>query len=151
MLLTRKAPQIDLTLDGRPTATRELRAAVERIAEQCGLDPGERFELKLAATEAVTNALKETPESHTVEVTVAGHEDAVDVEVVDQGVFSPVRAALHRGPDAESGRGIPIILALVDEVEFAQTSSGTRVRMSKRAAPAGRGPSRSGNGDSSLS
>jgi serine/threonine-protein kinase RsbW len=123
-----------LRLDGRSTATRELRAAVERIAKECGLDRGERFDLKLAATEAVTNALKESPENHTVEVTVAGHADAVDVEVVDQGVFSRARAALHRGPDAEGGRGIPIILALVDEVEFAQTGRGTRVRMSKRAA-----------------
>jgi serine/threonine-protein kinase RsbW len=120
--LTRQASHVDLKLDARPTATRELRAAVERVAEECGLDQGERFDLKLAATEAVTNALKGTPESHTVEVSVAGHEDIVDVEVVDQGVFSPVRAALHRGPDSESGRGILIILALVDEVEFAQTS-----------------------------
>jgi serine/threonine-protein kinase RsbW len=130
----RKAAHIDLKLDGRPTATRELRAAVERVAEECGLDAGERFDIELAATEAVTNALKGTPESQAVEVIVAGHEDAVEVEVVDQGVFSPIRAALHRGPDAEGGRGIPIILALVDEVEFAQTSRGTRVRMSKRAA-----------------
>ena len=120
---------------------------MERVAEECGLDAGERFDIELAATEAVTNALKG---SHTVEVTVAGHEDAVDVEVVDQGVFSPIRAALHRGPDAESGRGIPIILALVDEVEFAQTSRGTRVRMSKRAAPRGEGPSSFGSGDSLL-
>jgi len=123
-----------LRLNGRSTATGELRAAVERVAKECRLDRGERFDLKLAATEAVTNALKGSPENHTVEVTVAGHEDAVDVEVVDHGVFSCVRAAPHRGPDAESGRGIPIILALVDEVEFAQTSRGTRVRMSKRAA-----------------
>jgi serine/threonine-protein kinase RsbW len=132
--LTTQALHVDLKLDGRPTATQELRAAVERVAEKCGLDRGERFDLKLAATEAVTNALKESPENHTVEVTVAGREDTVDVEVVDQGVFSRVRAALHRGPDSESGRGIPIILALVDEVEFAQSSRGTRVRMSKRAA-----------------
>jgi serine/threonine-protein kinase RsbW len=136
--LTRQASHVDLKLDARPTATRELRAAVERVAAECGLDQGERFDLKLAATEAVTNALKGTPESHTVEVSVAGREDTVDVEVVDQGVFSPVRAALHRGPDSERGRGIPIILALVDEVGFAQTSRGTRVRMSKRGHAAGR-------------
>jgi serine/threonine-protein kinase RsbW len=148
--LTRQASQVDLKLDGRPTATRELRAAVERVAEECGLDPGERFDLKLAATEAVTNALKGTPERHAVDVTVAGHKDTVDVEVVDQGVFSPVRAALPRGPDSESGRGIPIILALVDEVEFAQTGRGTRVRMSKRAAAADKGPAPFGNGDSFL-
>jgi serine/threonine-protein kinase RsbW len=137
--LTRQASHVDLKLDARPTATRELRAAVDRVAEECGLDRGERFDLKLAATEAVTNALKGSPESDKVEVTVAGHEDTVDVEVVDQGVFSRVRAALHRGLDSESGRGIPIILALVDEVEFVQTGRGTRVRMSKRAAGPGFG------------
>jgi serine/threonine-protein kinase RsbW len=131
--LKRQTSHVDLKLDGRPTATQELRAGVERVAEECGLDPGESFDLKLAATEAVTNALKRTPENHTVDVTVDGHEDVVDVEVVDQGVFSRVRAALHLGPDAESGRGIPLILALVDEVEFAQTRRGTRVRLSKRA------------------
>jgi serine/threonine-protein kinase RsbW len=131
--LTRQDLHVDLRLDNRPTATRELRAAVERVAEECGLDRRERFDLKLAATEAVTNALKGSPKSHTVEVTVAGTERAVDVEVVDQGVFSPVRAARDRGLDAEGGRGIPIILALVDELEFAQTGRGTRVRMSKRA------------------
>jgi serine/threonine-protein kinase RsbW len=134
-----QASHIDLRLDNRPTATRELRAAVERVAEASGLDRRKRFDLMLAATEAVTNALKGSPESHTVEVTVEGHEDAVDVEVVDQGVFSPVRAALDRGPEAESGRGIPIILALVDKLEFAQTARGTRVRMSKRATSPGFG------------
>jgi serine/threonine-protein kinase RsbW len=149
--LTRQTSHVDLKLDGRPTATQELRTAVERVAEECGLDASERFDIELAATEAVTNALKGTPESHVVEVTVAGREDAVDVEVVDQGVFSPIRAALHRGPDAESGRGIPIILALVDEVEFAQTSKGTRVRMSKRATPPDERPSSVGNGDSIFS
>jgi serine/threonine-protein kinase RsbW len=133
-LTSRQASHIDLTLDNRPTATRELRAAVDRVAQASGLDPNESFDIKLAATEAVTNALKGTPESHTVDVRVAGHEDSVEIEIVDHGVFSPVRAALHRGPEAESGRGLPIILALVDEVEFAQTGSGTRVRMSKRAA-----------------
>jgi serine/threonine-protein kinase RsbW len=149
--LTRQDSHIDLRLDNRPTATRELRAAVEHVARACGLDPGERFDLKLAATEAVTNALKGTPGSHTVEVTVAGHDDAVDVEVVDQGVFFPVRMALDRGADAEHGRGIPIILALVDELEFAQTGRGTRVRMSKRARPPGEGPSSFGYGGSIFS
>jgi serine/threonine-protein kinase RsbW len=137
--LTRQVSHVDLKLDGRPTATGELRAVVDRVAAECGLDPGERFDLKLAATEAVTNALKGSPESHTVDVTVAGHEDTVDIEVVDQEVSSRVRAALHLGPDAESGRGIPLILALVDEVEFAQTRRGTRVRMSKRATSPGFG------------
>ena len=130
-----QASYIDLKLDNRPTATTDLRAAVDRVAKECGLDAGERFDLKLAATEAVTNALKGKPRSHTVEVTLAGHDDAVDVEVVGRGVvFSPVHAPVQRGLDAEGGRGIPLMLALVDEVEFAQGGGETRVRLRKRAA-----------------
>ena len=126
---------IALKLANRPSATTDLRAAVDRVAKECGLDAAERFDLKLAATEAVTNALKGKPRSHTVEVTLAGHDDAVDVEVVDRGVvFSPLRAPAQRGLDEEGGRGIPLMLALVDEVEFAQTGGGTRVRLRKRAA-----------------
>jgi len=34
----------------------------------------------------------------------------------------------------EGGRGIPLMLALVDRVEFAQSGQGTRVRMQKRIA-----------------
>jgi serine/threonine-protein kinase RsbW len=112
----------------------DLRAAVDRVAKECGLRADERFDLKLAATEAVTNALKGTPESHTVDVMLAADEDAVDIEVVDRSVFSPVGAALSRELEAESGRGIPLMLALVDEVEFARTGAGTRVRLRKRAA-----------------
>jgi serine/threonine-protein kinase RsbW len=148
--LTRQTSHIDLRLDDRPSATTELRAAVDRVAEGCGLDHAKRFDLKLAATEAVTNALKGTPESQAVEVSVDGHEEAVDVEVVDRGVFSPLRAGLQRGPEAEGGRGLPIMLALVDELKFAQTAAGTRVRMRKWITPARKGPSAFGNADSAF-
>jgi serine/threonine-protein kinase RsbW len=148
--LTKQASHIDLRLGNTPSATSELRAAVDRVAEECGLGRAGSFDLKVAATEAVTNALKGTPASQAVEVSVDGHEDAVDVEVVDRGVFSPLRASLERGPEAESGRGLPIMLALVDEVKFAQTAAGTRVRMRKRIAPADEGGSSFGNGDSTF-
>jgi anti-sigma regulatory factor (Ser/Thr protein kinase) len=124
-----------------------LRAAVDRVADACSLGDSDRFDLKLAATEALTNAVKGQPESHIVEVRLIASEGAVDIEVLDRGVFSPLRASLHRDPEAEGGRGIPLMLALVDEVEFAQTGAGMRVRMRKRVAHAGEGDSAFGNGD----
>jgi serine/threonine-protein kinase RsbW len=130
----RQAAHIDLKLDNRPTATTDLRAAVDRVAQACGLGAEERFDLKLAATEALTNALKGTPRTHTVEVVLAAEDGAVDIEVVDHGFFSPLRAALARDLEAENGRGIPLMLALVDEVEFARTGGATRVRLRKKAA-----------------
>jgi anti-sigma regulatory factor (Ser/Thr protein kinase) len=49
--------------------------------------------------------------------------------VADRGRF--VQPAWRRA-FSEGGRGIPLMLALVDELEFAQTGDGTRVRMRKR-------------------
>jgi anti-sigma regulatory factor (Ser/Thr protein kinase) len=49
-----------------------------------------------------------------------------------------LQAAGNRDLDAESGRGIALMLALADDVSFERMSTGTRVRLRKRgsAAPA---------------
>ena len=131
----RREPHLQLTLRDGPTATADLREAVEVVSERYGLAGEERFDLKLAATEALTNALKGTPETQAVEVTLAGEDGAVTVEVLDRGVFSALRAALAPGPEAEGGRGIALMLALLDDLDFEQTPTGTRVRLTKRRAP----------------
>jgi serine/threonine-protein kinase RsbW len=129
--LIRRDALIGLKLRNRPSATGELRAAIDRVADECRLADTDRFDLKLAATEAVTNALRDAPEDDVVDVTLACGEAAVDIEVGPRRSASPVRGAGAWGPDAEGGRGIPIMIALVDEVEFKRTGAGTRVRIRK--------------------
>ncbi|HEX3255914.1 MAG TPA: ATP-binding protein [Gaiellaceae bacterium] len=119
-------------LSNEPDATCKLRAALTHVAEEVDLPEEERFELKVAATEAFTNAIKGAPGEHAVEVAIRGSDAAVDVEVVDRGRFA-LQMRNDEGLEAESGRGIPLMLALVDEVEFAAIGDGTRVRMRKRA------------------
>ena len=111
-----------------------MRAAVERAADECQLPADERFELKLAATEAVTNALRAGSE-RSVDVTVACSGESVDIEVSAPGPFTARAAGDHR-LEGERGRGIALMIALVDEIEFARTPGGTRVRMHKHLAPA---------------
>jgi anti-sigma regulatory factor (Ser/Thr protein kinase) len=119
---------IRLELCNEPGATSKIRQAVDCVARTSNLTPEATFDLKVAATEAVTNAIKGAPGQHAVEVAIAGEESAVQVEVTDRGRFEPAYE-----PDAEraaeSGRGIPLMLALVDEVEFASVRGGTRVRL----------------------
>jgi serine/threonine-protein kinase RsbW len=122
-----------LRLCNGPEATRKLRAALSRVAESYDLSPEAAFELKLAATEALTNAIKGAADEHSVEVAITGSPEGVDVEVTDRGVFAPSQRQEH-ALDSEGGRGIPLMLALVDEVEFASVGDGTRVRMRKRAS-----------------
>jgi anti-sigma regulatory factor (Ser/Thr protein kinase) len=124
---------IRLELCNKPDATFTLRRALDRVAADCELPDDARFELKLAATEAVTNALKGTPREYAVEVAVACTDGVVDVEVVDRGHFEP-RIQEDSPVDAESGRGISLMLALVDEIEFASARHGTRVRLRKHAS-----------------
>ena len=121
----------ELILHNHPSATGRLRATLDGIADAYDIPSDERFELKFAATEALTNALKGGSEEP-VQVKITPGEDAIEVEVRDRGGF---RAA--RGLDSEGGRGIPLMLALVDEVEFSSGAAGTRVRMRKRVRRAG--------------
>jgi serine/threonine-protein kinase RsbW len=132
----RRDPYLHLTLNRGARATAELRKAVETFSRQQGLSSESCFDLKLAATEAVTNALKRTPEPHTVDVTLTAHAGIVEIDVLDRGAFSPLRAPPTRGPEAESGRGIALMLALVDDVSFERTPDGTRVRLRKHGGPA---------------
>ena len=117
-----------LAVRDEPAAVAEVRAAVERIGTAAGLSPEALFGLKLAATEAVANALRHPPDDGPlVEVTLVAHEEALEVEVDNAGGFR-VGDAL----DPERGRGLPLMLALADEVEFAASPEGTRVRLRKR-------------------
>lgn len=102
------------------------------MASDCGLLEEAGFDLKLAATEALTNALKRAPPDAEVDVTLIGSRESIEVEVADRGAFS----AVSRDGD-ESGRGIPLMLALVDEVQFLRTRSGTRVRVRKHLSSDG--------------
>ncbi len=125
-------PAIHLRVRHEPAATRELRAAIDRLADECGIGEEVRFDLKVAGTEALTNALKRAPGGQAVDVAIACRGATIDIEVSHPPGPPPAR---EHELDAEGGRGIPLMLALVDEVEFAATGDGTRVRMRKRVPP----------------
>jgi anti-sigma regulatory factor (Ser/Thr protein kinase) len=124
---------MELILHSHPSATGRLRASLDAVADEYRLPPDERFELKIAATEALTNALKGTSEGDPVHIRIVPSSEAIEVEVADRGTFTPAG-----GADEEGGRGIPLMLALVDEVEFSSGAAGTRVRVRKRITPISR-------------
>jgi anti-sigma regulatory factor (Ser/Thr protein kinase) len=125
-------PALHLTLSDEPTSAVELRAAVDRVAAASDAPDGTSFDVKVAATEALANALKRSAgDGRGVDVRVEGHRDAIEVEVHDRGRF---RLDHGTGSDVERGRGIPLMVALVDEVEFASSGEGTRVRIRKRVS-----------------
>ena len=121
-----------------PSSVADVRAAVDAIAVEHGLSSEAAFDLKLATTEAVANALRRTPpDALGIAVTLASDHEVIQVEVLDRGRFR-----LTEGLDPERGRGLPLMIALADEVEFASTGDGTRVRIRMRVARMTRSPQR---------
>jgi serine/threonine-protein kinase RsbW len=109
----------------------ELREAIDGLGERYGLNAEQLFELKVAATEALTNALRGSSSDRAVDVSLGLREDAVEIEVRNRGTFELADPTLF-DMESEGGRGIPLMIALVDEVEFASTHEGMRVRLRKR-------------------
>jgi anti-sigma regulatory factor (Ser/Thr protein kinase) len=68
-----------------------------------------------------------------LDVATEGGPGAVDVEVTSSGRFRPA-FGVESELEAERGRGVPLMLALADEVEFASVRGRTRVRLRRVSA-----------------
>jgi serine/threonine-protein kinase RsbW len=100
------------------------------------LDGSTTWELMLATTEAVANAVEHGSPCHgRILLRVEAGEGAVGVEVCDCGGCFPAEGSASK-PHKEGGRGMPIIASIVDRLEVVPESGMTRVRFEKRLAAA---------------
>jgi anti-sigma regulatory factor (Ser/Thr protein kinase) len=119
----------ELRLRADPSELQVARRMAEEAADDFGLDEDARFRLTLAANEAVANAIEHgSPSAEgTVLLRVCADQDGVRFEVRDWGTFA------MRFPDPESlsqrGRGLPMMAALVDEVDLKPGDEGTLVSL----------------------
>ena len=124
--------RIPCTLD----ATHDLRLAIRTLCERAGVEREGTDDLLLAVTEATTNAiLYGCPMGGDIELRWKSDGDCTEVEIEDNGVFR------KRIPmpelDESRGRGIPLMLALMNEVHIQQGTRrhpGTVVRLVKCSA-----------------
>jgi serine/threonine-protein kinase RsbW len=123
-------------LPAAPESAPTARSIVREAATEHGLDSEAAWDLMLATSEAVANAImhgracREPGEG--IHLRVESEDSELCVEVCDCGSFhgSPGPAP----PDATRGRGIPIIEAVVDHFELHCEKCATRVRFAKRRA-----------------
>ena len=101
-------------------------------AAEFGFGPDARYEVKLALSEAVTNAIMHGSKSPQDPIRILATEEsgALVFEVSDTGRFRP--RVTRRGELPESGRGLEFMRRLMDEVDLQPGSDGTLVRFSKR-------------------
>ncbi|MDQ4071144.1 MAG: ATP-binding protein [Actinomycetota bacterium] len=134
---------IELEIPARAEFVALARLVVSALASSDSNLADERIDdLKLAVSEACTNAIEAHDAAGTEErvlVRCRADEDALEVYVEDRGHgFDPGQLPDHppvTDPDRlkfERGLGIPLIKALVDEVEFTPTTEGTSVRIVMR-------------------
>jgi serine/threonine-protein kinase RsbW len=110
----------------------EARDFVDDIAISFGFDEDARYDLKLAATEAVSNAIRHGARSErdTVSVYAAEGNGVLTFCVADHGTFVPHLDDFD--PLPEQGRGLAFIAHLMDQVCIRTGEDGTLVRFSKR-------------------
>jgi serine/threonine-protein kinase RsbW len=127
-------------LPATPASAGDARRIVRDAATEAGLEGEPTWDLMLASTEAVTNAVRHGKPwpNDCVLLTTEPCARGLRVEVCDLGTFD---SALEPAPtDATCGRGIQIIAALVDRFEVRNGDGRTRVRFEKhRTSSAGAG------------
>jgi anti-sigma regulatory factor (Ser/Thr protein kinase) len=113
---------------------KEARDFAERAAEEFGLDGAACYDVKLAMSEAVTNAIQHgsSSPSDPIKIGIAAEGQALVFEVLDTGRFVP--RVRRRGELSESGRGLEFMRVLMDEVDLRPGDSGTLMRFAKLRA-----------------
>jgi anti-sigma regulatory factor (Ser/Thr protein kinase) len=112
---------------------KEARDFAARAAADFGLGDEDRYRIKLAISEAVTNAIQHGSSSPKDPIRILAVEEsgALVFEVIDTGRFRP---RVRRGVMPESGRGLEFMRLLMDEVDLRPSLTGTLLRFSKRPA-----------------
>ena len=97
---------------------KEAREFAERAALDFGLENGACYQVKLAMSEAVTNAIQHgsTSPDDPIRIWAVEEGGALVFEVLDTGRFRP-RVARRGDPLPDSGRGLEFLRLLMDEVD----------------------------------
>ena len=130
-----------LTLDARPENLALTRLALAGVAANAGAPRDVVADLKLAVTEACTNAIQHAyaggEGTGRIVVRYAGEPGMLSVEIEDSGYgFEPDAPPETTGENgAGNGMGLMIIRVLTDELDIFNTGSGMRLRLVKRFSP----------------
>jgi serine/threonine-protein kinase RsbW len=126
--LTLALPRDELSV---PVVRRVLKSSMETL----GVEDDVIGDIELALTEAVTNVLDHAEHGEEYEVSAGINGDLCVIEVIDRGSGFDSGDLGHGDAheDAEDGRGIQIMRALVDRVTFDNVERlGTVVHLEKK-------------------
>jgi len=115
-----------------PTASRlcDIRRFVESVAADLTLDAERTFDLKVAVSEACANAVEHSNSSHApLSVKAARKGNRLVIEICDRGGFR-LPVATNGYQRDHRGLGLPLMVALMDEVRICKLpGGGTKVTL----------------------
>jgi anti-sigma regulatory factor (Ser/Thr protein kinase) len=131
-LLTPVFEEQAMTIDAKPERLGEAREWAQRAAADAGLGEVDCFQVKLAVSEAVANAIQHGSQSTGDSIAISAFESdgSLIFEVRDSGTFvAPMSRATT---EDESGRGLELVTLMMDEVHVTATGEGSLLRLSKK-------------------
>jgi len=125
----------ELVLHADLSLLKQARDWAAEVAEDFGLPEDDHFQVKLAMSEAMTNAIIHGSRSERDVVRLAARVEhgLLVFEVVDPAVGAEVERPARL---AEGGRGLELVRLVMDEVELRREQRGTVLRFAKRCADA---------------
>lgn len=111
-----------------------MRGLVRQALEHLAVSTQTIEEIVLALTEACANVVQHAGQFEEYQVDVAITDDTCHVSVLDEGQgFDFDQASTPGGSPLESGRGLMLMNALVDDLQFVRAEDGRhRVELVKR-------------------
>jgi anti-sigma regulatory factor (Ser/Thr protein kinase) len=123
-------------IEARLDLVRQLGEVAQAEAVRAGMSEAQAMEIELAVVEASNNVVAHGYSSSPgwIEMRVVPEAEGLCVELLDRG--SPIPAGLLDDPpevaiDAERGRGLSIIRACVDRVQYASEDGVNRLTLFK--------------------
>ena len=139
MLPALDSRSLELEYAADPRVVQVVRRHLDDFVRPLGLDPDELEGLKVAVSEAFSNAVchgSPLGDRNRVGFRCTSTEERLEIEITDEGGgFRPTQIQLPTYEEWKtSGRGLFLMQHLVDQIEFEPTATGTRVRLVKQLA-----------------
>jgi len=125
----------ELKLPAELSRLPDARSWADTAAEAFGFDEMVRYQIKMAVSEGVANAVEHGSSSANDEIHLRaiGEGDSLAFYIRDSGNFIP--RISPRGEMPERGRGLAFLGQLMDEVDIKPSAEGTELRFCKRLEP----------------
>jgi serine/threonine-protein kinase RsbW len=124
----------EMTIRADLSRLAEVRLFAERACRAFGFSPSVSYQIRLAMSEAVANAIEHgsTSADDLIRLQVVHEGDALAFYVSDNGTFIEPEMVFDHDVYDERGRGLGLLELLMDDVAINPSPDGTVIRFAKR-------------------